>query len=97
MGQNISYCIQDKSNIIMSGDFNINCHTETVDLIEKDLVNIFGDERSTSFNMKHKSKPGYASAVVDFVFVSPNIKVLEHYQLDVDIPDHMSQVVVFEL
>jgi endonuclease/exonuclease/phosphatase (EEP) superfamily protein YafD len=97
MGKKISEYIQNKSNVILSGDFNINQKSECISGIEKDLTNIFKDERITSFNMKHKDKPGYASAVVDFVFASPAIKVLEHRTADVDVSDHQSQVVVFDL
>ncbi len=97
MGKKISQYLHGKPNVILSGDFNINENSECIMGLEEHLVNIFKGERTTSFNLKHKSKPGYAEAVVDFIFASQNIKVLEHRTADADVSDHQSQVVVFDL
>lgn len=69
--------------------------TQSVIFLEEKFVNVFKDERITSFNPKHKdfATTGYANAVVDMVFVSPNIKALSHIQPDVDVSDHMPQIV----
>jgi endonuclease/exonuclease/phosphatase family metal-dependent hydrolase len=73
--------------------------TQSVAKLEERLVNVFKDERVASFNPKQKDfvTTGYAYAVVDMVFVSPNIKVLSHIQPDVDVSDHMPQVVELEI
>lgn len=89
--------IKGKDNIILSGDFNVNEGTAPINLISEQLVNIFAGERVSSFNMKYKTNPGYASAVVDFVFTSPGVKVLEHRTAEADVSDHQSQIVVFDL
>jgi endonuclease/exonuclease/phosphatase family metal-dependent hydrolase len=96
MGRKVAGYLQGKPNVILAGDFNINEKSETVQLLEQGLTNIFKGERVSSFNMKQKTKPGYATAVVDFVFASPNIKVAEHYTSEADVSDHQSQVVVFD-
>lgn len=84
--------------VILSGDFNVNEGTHSIEMIEKHLINIFRGERVTSFNMLRKPKnSGYGTAVVDFIFVSPDIKVLNHYQPDVDISDHFPLVAVLDL
>jgi len=68
--------------------------TEAVSRLEKQFTNVFKDERITSFNPRHKDfiSTGYGMAVVDMVFVSPNIKVLSHSQPEVNISDHMPQI-----
>src|SRR5581483_9037709 len=83
--------------VILSGDFNVKEQTKSIALIEDRLKNIFKGERTTSFNLKHKTSPGFATAVVDMVFASTDLKVIEHYQPDVNVTDHLPQVVVFEL
>ncbi len=89
--------IKDKPNIILSGDFNVKEGSQPISLIEQYLTNIFVGERKSSFNMKHKTNPGYATAVVDFVFTSPDLKVTDHYTADADVSDHQSQVVILDL
>jgi endonuclease/exonuclease/phosphatase family metal-dependent hydrolase len=73
--------------------------TQSVAKLEEKLTNVFKDERITSFNPKQKdfATTGYAYAVVDMVFVSPNIKVLSHTQPQADVSDHMPQIVEISL
>jgi endonuclease/exonuclease/phosphatase family metal-dependent hydrolase len=97
MGRIISDYIQDMTNVILAGDFNTNENTSTMSAIRENLVDIFSGERKSSFNMKHKTNPGYATAVVDFIFVSPNIRVLEHRTSERDVSDHQSQIVILDL
>ncbi len=90
--------VKNEKLVILSGDFNVNEGTKSIENIEKYLSNIFKGERVTSFNMRRKpKKSGYGGAVVDFIFVSPDIKVLEHSQPDVDISDHFPLVAVLEI
>ncbi len=89
--------IKDKQNVIVAGDFNVRRPTQTIKQIEKYLSNIFADELKTTFNMKRKDNRGYAGAAVDMMFVSPNIKVIEHYCPQVDISDHLPLVAVLEV
>ena len=97
MGKAVINEIKGKTNVILSGDFNTKPHTKSMRNIEKYLTNVFKDELTTSFNMKRKNPPGgYSTAVVDMVFISPNIKVISHICPNVDISDHLPQVCVFE-
>ena len=95
MSQVIVDAIQGKSNVILGGDTNAQRHTKTIANIEQHLTNVFGDELVSSFNMRRKTNPGYATAVVDMLFVSPNIQVLEHECPDIDISDHLPLVATF--
>ena len=104
--------IKGKKNVIVAGDFNFKDTTQAIANLEKYLVNIFKGEAQTSFNIKRKinagvasfaafARPqevtGYAQAVVDMVFDSRNIKVLEHRYVQVDISDHLPLLAVLEI
>lgn len=79
-------------------DFSYWHNTESAKNLEAVLQNVFKNERITSFNMKRKeTDTDYARAAVDMVFVSSDIKVLEHQQPNIDISDHLPQVCVFEI
>lgn len=97
MGKTVLNAIKDKENVILAGDFNLRPNNQTVYNIEKSLKNVFKGELKTTFNMGHKIDPGYADSVVDMIFVSPNIKVLDHYCPQVDISDHFPLVAVLEI
>lgn len=89
--------IKDKENVILAGDFNVLPNAKTVRNIEKYLTNVFKDDLATTFNMKHKVEKGYATSVVDMVFMSRNIKILDHFCPEVDISDHFPLVCNLEI
>lgn len=97
MGRKVIETIKNKKNVILAGDFNMDANTKTIANIEKYLRNVFKNELTTTFNMKRKTKPGYATAVVDMILISPNIKVVKHYCPPVDLSDHMPLVAVFDI
>jgi len=97
MSQIIIDQIQDMENVILSGDFNVKPNTQTIANIEQHLTNVFKDELTTTFNMKRKTNPGYATAVVDMVFASPHIQIISKSCPQVDISDHLPLVVEFDL
>jgi endonuclease/exonuclease/phosphatase family metal-dependent hydrolase len=66
-------------------------------MIEKKLKNVFKDELRSTFNMRHKQNPGYASAVVDMIFVSPDLKISKHYASDADVSDHIPLIIEIEV
>lgn len=89
MGEIISKQVQGKDHVILGGDFNLLPTTRTIKKIEQHLTNVFGNSLETTFNMRKKPFPGsYANSVVDMVFVSNDIKVLQKHCPDVDISDH---------
>ncbi len=92
--------IKDSERVILAGDFNVKPNTETIGNIEKNLVNVFKNDLETSFNLKRKNLnkfPGYASAVVDMVFVSEDLKVVSKRCPDVDVSDHLPLLVELEV
>ncbi len=98
MSQIIVDQIKGKENVILSGDFNVNQGTKSIKNIEKYLQNIFKDELKTSFNMKRKPKvSGYGEAVVDNIFITPDLRIIKHYCPNVDISDHFPLIATFEV
>jgi len=91
--------VKNNKRLILSGDFNVRPNTKTIGKIEKHLVNVFKDELKTTFNIKRKTKDkkGYAKSVVDMVFISSDIKVVDHQCPQVDVSDHLPLVCVFDI
>lgn len=96
MGDKIVSRIKNKNKVILAGDFNIKPDTETIGKIEKDLISVFKNELTSTFNMKIKGQ-GFETAAVDMIFVSRDIKVLDHYCPEVDVSDHMPLVAILEI
>ncbi|KKW32704.1 MAG: Fe Superoxide dismutase [Candidatus Uhrbacteria bacterium GW2011_GWA2_52_8d] len=97
MAQSIVDAIKPFDFVVLAGDFNVQEKTKTIAMIEEHLVNVFkNDHRSTSFNMKHKTNPGFATAVVDMIFASPSLRALEHRQCDDNVSDHLALTVTLE-
>lgn len=89
--------INQKQPAVLMGDFNLLPNTQTIANIEQHLVNVFKDELTTTFNMRHKTNPGYAISVVDMFFASPDIRITSHVCPDDDLSDHKPLVVTLDL
>lgn len=89
--------VGDKTPVILTGDFNVDQVSQSIHNIENRLTNIFKGELRTTFNMRQKKSQGYATAVVDFIFVSADIKVMSHSCPDVDVTDHLPLIAEFEV
>lgn len=96
-GKKLARYISSLSNVIMGGDFNVNENTETIQEIENYLINVFRGKRTSSFNMNFKDNPNFATAIVDYIFISAGIKLTDCYSSIDDVSDHTSQVVVLEV
>lgn len=99
MQDSIVDALKGKDRIILAGDTNLNPDTQFVKNIQEKLgiQSVFGDSLISTFNMKHKTNPGFATAVVDMIFVTPNIKVIDKYQPDDDVSDHKPLVALLEV
>lgn len=97
MSQTILDQVGEKTKVILAGDFNVQPHTQTISMIEKRLKNIFKDELTSTFNMRHKDNPGYATAVVDMIFISDDIALIEKTCSEADVSDHKPLIAVLEL
>lgn len=97
MSKTILEKIRGKEYVILGGDFNVRPETKTMRDIENHLINVFKNELSNTFNMSQKENPSYATTVVDYLFVSRNIKVLDHQCPPVNISDHLPLVATVEI
>jgi endonuclease/exonuclease/phosphatase family metal-dependent hydrolase len=88
--------IKEKDDVILCGDFNVTPDTQTIRNVEKHLKNVFKGELKNTFNMKRKNDPAYSNFVVDMMFASNNLKVVDHYCPDVDVSDHLPLVALIE-
>jgi endonuclease/exonuclease/phosphatase family metal-dependent hydrolase len=93
MSQAIIEAVKGKSRVILAGDTNAKPTNKALRNVEEYLNSVFGEELKTTFNMKHKDNPGYATAAVDMMFISPDIKVSEKACPEVDVSDHLPLVV----
>jgi endonuclease/exonuclease/phosphatase family metal-dependent hydrolase len=97
MSKTIVEQMRGKSPAILAGDFNVQPETETIGNIEKHMTNVFKGQLTSTFNMRHKTNPGYATAVVDMVFVSPDVQVVSNHLSEADVSDHKALVCEFEI
>ncbi len=88
---------QSGEHIILTGDTNAQPTNRAMHDIENYLDPAFDSSLTTTFNMRRKDKPGYATAAVDLMYVSRNIKVASWSCPDVDISDHRPLVVELNL
>lgn len=80
-------------NVILTGDTNAKATNEALRRLNSQLRSVFGYTLKTTFNMRRKDDPGYATAAVDLMYISPNTNVLAAECPDVDISDHLPIVV----
>ncbi len=97
MSETIVNEIEGKTQLVVMGDFNLKPDTQTIANIEKHLINVFKGDMTTSFNMKHKTNPGYATAVVDMFFSSRDVKIISKRIPDDDVSDHKPLVVTIAI
>ena len=89
--------VAGKSYVILAGDTNAKPTNKSITAIEEYLTNVFGYELTTSFNMRRKDNPGYATACVDMIFVSSDISVIEKSCPNIDISDHLPLITIVQL
>lgn len=89
--------IKGKRNVILGGDTNARATNPALRALETPLRPVFDPPPTSTFNMRHKDNPGYATSAVDLMYVSPEIQVLERECPDVDISDHRPIVVTLEI
>ena len=91
--------VKGQENVIIAGDTNLNPDTKFVKRIEDDLnlESVFKTSLVSTFNMLHKTNPGYATAAVDMIFASKNFRVIEKYMPMDDVSDHRPLVATLEL
>lgn len=97
MSQVMLETTRGRNRLILAGDTNAKSTNRAMRELEPQLVSVFGTDLKTTFNMQRKDNPGYATAAVDLMFVSPDVKVISKDVPDVDISDHLPLVVTLEI
>jgi endonuclease/exonuclease/phosphatase family metal-dependent hydrolase len=98
MSEAVIGAIKGRPNVILAGDTNAKPTNRAIIEIEEYLKSVFGKaELVSTFNMRRKDNPGYATAAVDMILVSPYIKVVTRDCPDIDISDHLPLVATLEL
>lgn len=101
MGEKIIESLKGTLPLIIAGDFNLDPTTDFVKRIcdELSLVNLFGTELVSTFNMKHKDPKatGYATAAVDMIFASEGLNVVSKEMPKVDVSDHYPLIATLEI
>jgi endonuclease/exonuclease/phosphatase family metal-dependent hydrolase len=89
--------VKGKTNVVLAGDSNAKPTNPAMQALEGPLKSVFGKELVSTFNMRRKDNPGYATAAVDLMYVSPNIQVVDKACPDVDISDHRPIMATLEI
>jgi len=97
MAEVVIEAVKDKQNVIVAGDTNAKQTNQAILDIEQHLVSVFKRDMTTTFNMRHKDNPGYATAAVDAVFIDRGMKVIEKQCPDVDVSDHLPLSVTVDI
>lgn len=97
MGKIIAREVAGKKPALLTGDFNVQEGTQTIAQVETHMKSVFKGQLKSSFNMRHKTKPGFASAIVDMMFASPDVTIGKHYASDANVSDHLALVGEFEI
>jgi len=97
MGELIIEEAGGKPNVILGGDSNATAGNRLMRELGKDFKSAFSPAPKTTFNMRRKDNPGYATAAVDIMYVSPSIEVLSAECPDIDISDHLPLVVNLQI
>ncbi|MFZ1549104.1 MAG: endonuclease/exonuclease/phosphatase family protein [Microgenomates group bacterium] len=89
--------VEGHTSTIVAGDFNFQSSTHSAKMLEKNLNSVFEQRLVSTFNMKRKKDSGYATAAVDMVYLSDDIRVLSSRCPQVEISDHLPLVCELEL
>jgi endonuclease/exonuclease/phosphatase family metal-dependent hydrolase len=89
MGEVIIQATDGKPNAILGGDSNATTGNQLMKELDKHLKNVFETNLKSTFNMRRKKDPGYATAAVDVLYVSPTVEVISAECPDIDISDHL--------
>jgi endonuclease/exonuclease/phosphatase family metal-dependent hydrolase len=92
-GQIGEYIGQLNGPVILTGDFNLAPHSESLEVINSRLTNLSLAHhlKTTRTSLTHKTE------VCDYVFVNDDIKVNKFYASDKIVSDHKALVLEFEI
>lgn len=81
-----------KGKKILCGDFNLDLNTESIRMLESNMINLI--KKYNIQNTRSKYFPG-DDKFADYTFISPDIKVKSFEVPDVEISDHLPMILEF--
>lgn len=82
---------------IITGDFNLFPDTESIKILSKEFRNLINEYKIKSTRPNFNDGTDIGNNVVDYIFVSNNIKVNDFYVIDTNISDHLPLFLDFDL
>ena len=97
MSDVIIEAISGLENVLLAGDTNAKPTNQAIRRVDEHLRSVYGHDLTTTFNMRRKTNPGYATAVVDMIFASPSFELLSRQCPDIDVSDHLPVIATFKI
>lgn len=88
--------VAQSERVIVGGDTNAKPTNPALQPLARELRSVFPD-LTTTFNMRRKSNPGYATAAVDHLYVSNHMTVVQAACPDIDVSDHLPLIATLEI
>jgi endonuclease/exonuclease/phosphatase family metal-dependent hydrolase len=89
--------VKGRERVIITGDTNAKLTNKCLTDIMETYKSVVDPARTHStFNMRRKSDPGYATAAVDVILHGPEFRVIDAGVPDVDASDHLPVVATLE-
>ena len=91
------FALNEKSSVIICGDFNVLPNTQSIIMFEDSFVNLI--KKYDISTTRSKISPWYGTAgeikFSDYAFVSPNMEITDFKVPDVEISDHLPLIMEF--
>lgn len=81
---------------IIAGDFNLFPKTKSIEILSKEFRNLIDEYKIKTTRPHFNDEIEYGDNVVDFIFVSKEIKVNDFKIINTDISDHMPLILDFD-
>lgn len=91
MSKAIIDATKDLPRVILAGDTNAKPTNKAITNLTH-LRSVFDEPPVSTFNMKRKDNPGYATAAVDMILVSADVQIVSANCPQVDVSDHLPLV-----
>lgn len=87
--------LEAKGEVIISGDFNLFPDTPSMRVFEKNFVSLVDRYKIKSTRPTSNELSGLARNVVDYIWVSKGVKVMNFQVIESDVSDHLPLVLEF--
>lgn len=85
---------QKETPIILTGDFNAEPHSPTIERVEEEFMNVFGSKGPYPKTYKEERDHGQK---IDYIFCSPHFRVLTAEAIETEASDHEPVLALLQL